>query len=341
MLRKTRLLASFIALFIATVASAAPAANEQSRKEAEAQKKLADAQQRLEQAAQEVAELSMRMAREAPDAPMFLGRNVNRAVLGIGLGGDDNDKESGDGVRVISVSPGGPADGAGIKAGDLIVELNGKSLKGDKDDPNEKLMSEMSKLSPGDEVRLSYRRDGKVAAVKFKAEKLPRNVATQRVERRIIRDVHGPFDDERELEFMHLPGFMNEGPFGAIELVSLSPKLGQYFGTDKGLLMVRVPQDKDLKLEDGDVLVDIDGRVPKNPGHAFRILGSYQSGEKVTLNVLRQRKKIAVSITVPEYESRGPRPPMPPMPPNAPRAERTPVAPVPPVPPIPSVQPTT
>jgi hypothetical protein len=94
--------------------------------------------------------------------------------------------------------------------------------------------------------------------------------------------------------------------------------------------MVRVPQDKELKLEDGDVLVDIDGRIPKNPGHAFRILGSYQPGEKVTLNVLRQRKKMAIPVTVPENELHGPRPPIPP---HSPRAEQAPIAPLPPVPP--------
>jgi membrane-associated protease RseP (regulator of RpoE activity) len=323
MLRNTRIFASLIAVLIAAVASAAPAADEQARKEAEAQKKLAEAQQRLEQAAQEVAEISMHMAEDSRDVAMFKSRNPNRAMLGIGLGGDDNDKESGDGVRVISVSPGGPAAGAGVKAGDLIVELNGQSLKRDKDDPNEKLLNEIS-------------------AVKFKAEKLPRNAGAQvRIERHIIRDNHAPFDDEHEMETMHFPGFMGMGPFGSIEMVSLSPKLGQYFGTDKGLLIVRVPQDKELKLEDGDVLVDIDGRVPNNPSHAFRILNSYQPGEKVTMNVLRQRKRMSVAVVVPEFEQHEPRPPMPPMPPSTPRAGRSPVAPVPPVPPIPSVQPTT
>jgi hypothetical protein len=195
----------------------------------------------------------------------------------------------------------------------------------------------MAKVAPGDDIKLSYRRDGKITAVKFKAEKLPRNASGPvRVERRIIHDEHSPFDAEREIELLHLPGFMGMEPFGGIEMVSLSPKLGQYFGTDKGLLIVRVPPDKELKMEDGDVLVDIDGRIPKNPGHAFRILGSYQPGEKVTLNVLRQRKKLAIPVTVPEYEQHGPRPPIPPMPPHPPRAEQAPVAPLSPAPPAPT-----
>ena len=63
-----------------------------------------------------------------------------------------------------------------------------------------------------------------------------------------------------------------EGVFGSAELVPLTPKLGQYFGTEKGLLVVRAPDDSRLKLEDGDVIVDIDGRTPSSPSHALRIL---------------------------------------------------------------------
>ena len=84
-----------------------------------------------------------------------------------------------------------------------------------------------------------------------------------------------------------------------MELVTLTPKLGRYFGTDKGVLVVRPPRSGDLKLEDGDVIVDIDGRKPENGGHALRILRSYQPGEKVTLNVLRDRKPVKLAVAVP------------------------------------------
>ena len=91
-----------------------------------------------------------------------------------------------------------------------------------------------------------------------------------------------------------------EGVFGSAELVPMTPKLGQYFGTETGLLVVRAPDDSRLKLEDGDVIVDIDGRTPSSPSHALRILSSYQSGEKLKLNVLRAKKRMSFEITVPE-----------------------------------------
>ena len=91
------------------------------------------------------------------------------------------------------------------------------------------------------------------------------------------------------------------GPLGEMELVSLTPQLGRYFGTDKGVLVVRAP--KDFKLEDGDVILAIDGRAPTSGSHATRILGSYQPGEKIAIKVMRQQKTVNVDTTLPE---RGP-----------------------------------
>jgi S1-C subfamily serine protease len=329
MLLRTQLFTSLVASLIVSTASATPAEDQRAR--AEAQRELDAAQQRLDQAAREIAELSAKMSGD-PTVMMFLGRNPNRAMLGIGIAGDDDDKDS-DGVRVLSVSPGGPAAGAGLKAGDVIVTLNGKSLKRDQDEPNEKLLGELARLSPGDDVNLNYRREGKTTAVKLKADRLPRTTSMPVHFDRRMHDEHSDFGAMREFEILRGYGEMQNGPFAAIELVPLSAKLGQYFGTEKGLLMVRVPQDKDLKLEDGDVLIDIDGRVPSNPGHAFRILGSYQPGEKVTLNVVRQRKKLAIGIAVPEQARREPRAPRPP------RPERPASAPIAPIPPVPAVAP--
>ncbi len=118
----------------------------------------------------------------------------------------------------------------------------------------------------------------------------------------------------------------------SLELVALTPKLGQYFGTERGLLVVRAA---DAPLEEGDVLLTIDGRTPENPAHAFRILRSYQPGEKVKLGVLRQRKALTLEATLPVPEagleaqpyrrqSMPPPPvPPPPVPPPAPASAST------------------
>jgi len=85
--------------------------------------------------------------------------------------------------------------------------------------------------------------------------------------------------------------------------------------------VVRAADVPGLPLEEGDVLQAIDGRTPENPSHAFRILRSYQPGEKVKLAVLRQRKALTLEATLPaanaQREGRQHRPPpvLPPAPP--------------------------
>jgi len=98
--------------------------------------------------------------------------------------------------------------------------------------------------------------------------------------------------------------FMAQGPMSNMELATLTPQLGKYFGTDKGVLVVRAPADGALKLEDGDVILAIDGREPTSGSHATRILGSYQPGEKVSLKIVRQHKTIDLQTTLPEQMPR-------------------------------------
>jgi len=89
-------------------------------------------------------------------------------------------------------------------------------------------------------------------------------------------------------------------PLMDMELATLTPRLGRYFGSEHGVLVVRAPADGALKLEDGDVILAIDGRQPTSGSHATRILGSYQPGERVTLRVLRERRTIELEATLPE-----------------------------------------
>jgi hypothetical protein len=87
-----------------------------------------------------------------------------------------------------------------------------------------------------------------------------------------------------------------------LELATMTPGLGRYFGTDRGVLVVRAPRQGDWKLEDGDVILAIDGREPTSGAHATRILRSYQRGEALKLRVMRQRKSVELAVTVPEPE---------------------------------------
>lgn len=288
-----------IAAAVATASvTAAEVENKPAESQAEIEKKLEDARRRLDVAAREVAELSMSMSDHAvPGMRHFTTLGPPRAILGINLGPRGEDLP--EGVTVLSVSPGGAAESAGLKAGDVLLAIGDKPLKREGDvSARDVLMKEMAEVKPGQKVQLRYRRDKKIAIATVAAQGADRLFASMPMA------VRGKFVSPPGMPPLPpLAAMRAVGVFGSAELVPLTPKLGQYFGTEKGLLVVRAPADSRLKLEDGDVIVDIDGRTPSSPTHAFRILGSYQAGEQLKLNVLRQKKKMTFDITIPEQPS--------------------------------------
>jgi len=212
------------------------------------------------------------------------------------------------GARIEGVTPGGPAEKAGIKAGDIVTRFNGTALGGtraESDDDNDgvsgpgmKLIELARQLEPGDTVQIEYRRGNDTRKATIIAEDLG-GVYTERT----------PFPDlggsmEGMLPKMHMgPGefeFSFGSPWGGIELVKLNPDLGDYFGTREGVLVVRAPEDSTLALKGGDVIIAIGGRKPTSPMQAMRILRSYEAGETVSLDVLRKQKRVSVTWKVPE-----------------------------------------
>jgi C-terminal processing protease CtpA/Prc len=288
-------LAAFIAstlLSTATFAADDAKANKDERARAELQQKLEAAQKRLDAAAREVADLSMTLSDDVmPHIRRLHTLRPPRAVLGIVIGSGSSSRRE-EGVEVLSVSPGGGAAEAGLKAGDVLTEFNGKPLKASKDEPPEtQFLEAMRGVDPGEKVTLKYLRDGKPASATVEARNAPGRMFNFGVP--AVGAIRGA-------PFANLAFIRADGVFGSAQLVSLTPKLGQYFGSEKGLLVVRAPSDARLKLEEGDVVVDIDGRVPSSPSHALQILSSYQSGEKMKLNVLRMKKRLTFDITIPE-----------------------------------------
>ena len=53
------------------------------------------------------------------------------------------------------------------------------------------------------------------------------------------------------------------GPWADMELATLTPQLGSYFGTEKGVLVVRAPKEPGFPLEDGDVILAIEAASPR------------------------------------------------------------------------------
>jgi S1-C subfamily serine protease len=267
--------------------------------------RLEAARRQLDQAVREVARLSTQLSGAVVEqvSPYL---ETNRAIIGVQV----EPASGAAGARVSEVSPGGPAAEAGIRSGDVIVALNGTAVTGE--DPVHRVVGILRAVKPESRVSVRVLRDGKPQEFVLTARRGPALFVTAHG----IPDVALP--DLPELR----GGFMFQRPLMDMELATLTPGLGRYFGSDKGVLVVRAPADGALKLEDGDVILAIDGREPTSGSHATRILASYQPGDKVTLRVLRQHKPLQFQVTLPDASAPGRRqimraaPPPPPVPPH-------------------------
>jgi C-terminal processing protease CtpA/Prc len=249
--------------------------------ETKLEEQLEAARKQLDAAAHQVAELTAQLSRPVIESFMDMDMDGHRAIIGVQL----EATAGGPGARVREVSPGGPAAEAGIRVGDVIVAVNGTEVKGE--NPARQVLRLMRAVKPDSKVSVRVMRDGSSRDFTLVARAAPgyfaefRNFAPE-----VLAGPRGPL-------LLH-------GPVTDMELATLTPQLGRYFGREKGVLVVRSPADGGLKLEDGDVILAIDGREPSSGSHATRILASYQPGEKVTLRIVRMHKTMDLETTLPE-----------------------------------------
>lgn len=215
------------------------------------------------------------------------------------------------GATVQSVTPGGPAAKAGLEAGDIITKFNGATLAGGGDDePGERLVELAQALSPGDSVKVEYRRGTATRTATIVAADLggpnlawasgPGDPQVWELERARGAREFAMLDMERSMPDMRHDFTLrfDGGPFG-LELAEMNAGLGEYFGTPKGVLVLENPGDSTLPLKAGDVILAIDGRQPASVGQARRIFASYDTGDVAKFEIMRMKKKTTVSWTVP------------------------------------------
>ena len=177
MKRTTLALALLLALPFAYAAEPAKPSDAET---AAARAELDRAHEELRAASRRVAELTSKLAGTEHGRNAFAYRFVSdekRALVGIVLGA------SRDGVKLAAVTPGGPAEKAGLRAGDRIVAINGqpvvtatpgtdgKAVPFDEDMRVERARSQIGDLEPGEKVRFTVERDGKRMDITAEAER--------------------------------------------------------------------------------------------------------------------------------------------------------------------------
>jgi serine protease Do len=118
------------------------------------------------------------MAKHVMDGLIKTGK-VSRGYLGVTIGSLDEEGlatqfkvPDNAGALVQDVSPGGPADKAGIKNGDVIRKLDGKTV-GD----SGQLTSMVTDMNPGTEVTLDILRDGQPMTIHLTLGERPANLS--------------------------------------------------------------------------------------------------------------------------------------------------------------------
>lgn len=222
--------------------------------------------------------------------------------LGVLLGGKDDTNE------IVGVTPGTGAEKAGIHAGDRLISINGKMV-----DASERasLRVAMEGIEAGDSVPVEIERAGERIALDVEVSSPARDFHV------LMRDIPAPplapdaphiereviiADGERHLKpeppMPQLPPHL-AGLGRHSDLVSNHAGLEPYFGTSEGVLVLRIDADNSLKLQDGDVVLMIDGEAVSRPVEIGRgLLG--RGGQTVTLEVMRGGERVTIEAEVPE-----------------------------------------
>jgi serine protease Do len=255
----------------------------------------------------------------APPAPLqeagFLGLAIEdvspETAESLGL-------ERARGARVVEVLEDGPAAGADVREGDVVLSWNGESVEGSlhlrrlvRETPPERrvplvLFRDGERMEAevtvgehsGRSVMLRALDDEKREEIEVRLEE-----ARERVEEARERAREGR---ERAVEIRRRAARMAHRPSPRIgvRLSSLTDQLGGYFGIegDDGALVVRVDENSPADssgLRAGDVIVSVDGEGVEGPGDVAHRLRR-AAGRSVEMELIRRGERQTISVTVPE-----------------------------------------
>ena len=203
------------------------------------------------------------------------------------------------GVFVQEVRAGGPAERAGIRANDVILEFDGERIRSTR-----QFIRLVRESVPGRVARTTIVRDGNRQTLDVTPEEGGGEVslALPDVQREIERGLRRiPRDFDFDFEF---PQALSRGRLG-VSLTPLSAQLASYFGAKEGVLVSSVEPNSPAAqagLLAGDVMTSVNGRAVNNPGDVIRELRGATPGSAVELRVVRDKKEMTLKATVPDAD---------------------------------------
>jgi len=173
------------------------------------------------------------------------------------------------GVTIADVTPGGPAEKAGLKTGDTIVSVNGHGVKN-----GDELVADISALKPGSTAKIGYLRSGKESTTEVTI-----------VDRsKLFANRLGNGGEEGNEE-----GQPQESKFG-ITVRGITQDMANRFNfpNTKGVMVQDVKPDgfgETAGLSRGDVILEINKQPVSNEADFHRIESQMKSGQDVVFLV--------------------------------------------------------
>jgi hypothetical protein len=88
-----------------------------------------------------------------------------------------------------------------------------------------------------------------------------------------------------------------------LQLAEIDEGLGQYFKTDRGVLVLKAEADNDLQLESGDVILRVGDSDVNSPADFMRALRGFEPGEELEVDIKRDRKDRTLKSVMPERQA--------------------------------------
>lgn len=270
------------------------------------------------------------------------------AYLGVQLREETDHPEGG--ARVTHVVDDSPAGKGGIREGDIVVRFDGQVIRGPM-----ALTERIHAKAPGDRVPVTVLREGREhkLEVELSARQSPTYLSLPG-----LRGVAGVDPEswgelhESLKQYQDRPewrkGLFNwwAKPKLGVELVEPTPELRQYMGggEEAGVLVSKVLSGTPAAragIRVGDLIVSVAGHEVADAAELRQALEDKQ-GETFDLEVIRDRRRMTIKVTIEEPQTDRPTGPRallaPPSPPPAPPPMSA-LAPVPPAAPLPSLAP--
>ncbi len=207
------------------------------------------------------------------------------------------------GAVVEEVRAGSPAERAGLKAGDVIIEFDGERVRSARE------LTRLVRETPdGRTVKAAVVRDSRRIDVDLTPERREPFVAlgdTGRVLDRLNRDL--PLELERSLDRLRdlrLPPMdfdaLRAGPRLGATVQDLTPQLAGYFGVEAGVLVTSVDEGSagaKAGLKAGDVITTLNAARVSDTSDLRRRLSRLGDGDQFTLGIVRDKRAMTLTGT--------------------------------------------